>query len=164
VTDIEGVRRALGLGPIRVLGISWGGVLGLMYAARHSAGVRTLSVVGASASRGFLPSQRSTPGHARAVDDPSRSLEGSLPDDEAFRRAFETIRSLYVHDQQLVAAANASQADTRHRLAVRNFAIHHEHARYDCRPQLALIRRPTLVRVGRHDWICPWTRPRRSTD
>jgi len=113
-----------------------------MYAARHPAGVRTLSVVGASASRGFMP----------------------LPDDEAFRRAFETIRSLDVHDRQLVAAANASRADTRHRLAVRNFVIHHQHARSDCRPQLALIRRPTLVRVGRHDWICPWTRPRRSTD
>jgi len=55
LADIEGVRRALGLGPIHVLGISWGGVLGLMYAARHPAGVRTLSVVGASASRGFMP-------------------------------------------------------------------------------------------------------------
>jgi hypothetical protein len=139
-----------------------------MYAARHSAGVRTLSVVGASASRGFLPpggTQRSAPGHARAVGDPSRSLDGSLPDDEASRRAFEAIRSRYVHDQQLVAAANASRADTRHRLAVRNFAIRHEHARSDCRPRSwRSSARPMLVRVGRHDWICLWTRPRRSTD
>src|SRR5262245_32001159 len=34
VADVEAVRRALGLDRVRVLGISWGGFLGLMYGAR----------------------------------------------------------------------------------------------------------------------------------
>jgi pimeloyl-ACP methyl ester carboxylesterase len=34
VADVEGVREALGLGRVRVLGISWGGFLALMSAAR----------------------------------------------------------------------------------------------------------------------------------
>src|SRR6267142_5540062 len=55
VSDVEGVRRALGLGPVHVLGISWGGFLGLMYAARHQASVRALAVVGAAASRDSMP-------------------------------------------------------------------------------------------------------------
>jgi proline iminopeptidase len=158
VADVEGVRQALGLGPAHVIGISWGGFLALMYAARHPDAARTLTVVGAAASRDFMPRaeanarRRATPEQWAAY----RALwDGSLPDDAAFRRAFETIRPLYFHDTALAAAANAARADTRYRLAVRKFVIEHEYARYDCRPELAGIVCPTLVMVGRHDWICP---------
>ena len=158
VADVEGVRQALGLGPVRVLGISWGGFLALMYAARYPASVRALAVVGASASREFMPRaeenarKRATPEQWAAY----RSLwDGSLTDDESFRRAFDTIRPLYVVDQRLAAASIAARADTRYRLAVRKFVIEHEYARYDCRPELARIAAPALVAVGRHDWICP---------
>src|SRR5689334_24116768 len=54
VADVEGVRQALGLGPVNVLGISWGGFLALMYAARYPGSVRALGVVGAAASRDFM--------------------------------------------------------------------------------------------------------------
>jgi proline iminopeptidase len=158
VADLDGVRRALGLGPVHVLGVSWGGFLSLMYAARHPAALRRLAVVGASASHEFMPRaeanarRRATPEQWAAY----RALwDGSLDDDEAFRRAFEAIRPLYFHDTRLAAAANAARADTRYRVAVRNFVIQHEYPRYDCRPELGRVRCPTLVMVGRHDWICP---------
>jgi proline iminopeptidase len=158
VADVEGVRRALGLGPVHVLGISWGGFLGLMYAARYPGSIRTLTVVGASASSAFMrradenARRQATPEQWRAY----RALwDGSLPDDESFRHAFETIRPLYFHDKRLAEAANAERAETRYRLAVRNFIIHHEYVSYDCRGELPRIGCPTLVAVGRHDWICP---------
>jgi pimeloyl-ACP methyl ester carboxylesterase len=44
VADVEGVREALGLGRVHVLGISWGGFLALMYAARHPDSLRSLAV------------------------------------------------------------------------------------------------------------------------
>jgi len=50
---------------------------------------------------------------------------------------------------------SAARADIRYRLAVRRFIIEHEYARYDCRAELPRIACPTLVAVGRHDWICP---------
>jgi proline iminopeptidase len=158
VADVEGVRQALGLEAVHVLGISWGGFIGLMYAARYPEAVRTLAVVGASASRAFMPRAEE---NARRQGTPEqwaayRSLwDGSLADDLAFRRAFETLRPLYFHDKTLVAAANAARVDTRYRLAVRRFIIDHEYSRYDCRGELSSIRCPTLVAVGRHDWICP---------
>lgn len=158
VRDMEGVRLALGLGPVHVLGISWGGFLGLMYAARHPASVRTLAIVGASASHEFMPRAEA---NARRQATPEqwaayRALwDGSLSDDESFRRAFETIRPLYFHDKALAAGANAARAETRYRLAVRKFVIEHEYRTYDSRPELPAIRCPTLVMVGRHDWICP---------
>jgi proline iminopeptidase len=158
VADVEGVRQALGLGRVQVLGISWGGFLGLMYAARYPDAVRTLAVVGAAASREFM---RRAEDNARRAATPEqwrayRALwDGSLPDDESFRRAFETIRPLYFHDQRLADAVNADRTDTRYRVAVRNFIIQHEYPSYDCRLELGRLRCPTLVMVGRHDWICP---------
>jgi proline iminopeptidase len=158
VSDVEGVRRALGLGPVHVLGISWGGFLGLMYAARHPASVRTLAVVGAAASRDFM---------ARAEDNARRRAtaeqwaayralwDGSLSDDASFKRAFDTIRPLYFFDAAHAVDNSGGRADIRYRLAVRRFIIEHEYASYDCRAELSRIACPTLVAVGRHDWICP---------
>jgi proline iminopeptidase len=158
VADVEGLRQALGLGPVHVLGISWGGFLGLMYAARYPRSLQTLTAVGASASRAFMARaednarQQATPAQWAAY----RALwDGSLPDDESFRRAFEMIRPLYFFDKRLAAASLAARAETRHRIAVRDFIIQHEYAAYDCRPELSRIACPTLVAVGRHDWICP---------
>ena len=158
VADAEAIRLALGLGPVHVLGISWGGFLGLMFAARHPGSIRRLAVVGAAASHEFMPRaeanarRQATPVQWTAY----RALwDGSLPDDQSFRRAFETIRPLYFHDKALAEAANAARADTRYRLAVRRFVIEHEYATYDCRSELPRIACPTLVMVGRHDWICP---------
>ena len=158
VADVEGVRQALGLGAVHVLGISWGGFIGLMYAARYQASVHTLAVVGASASRDFM----------RRADDNARRRataeqwaayralwDGMLSDDASFHRAFDTIRPLYFFDPRRAAENLGARADIRYRLAVRKFVIEHEYARYDCRAELARIACPTLVAVGRHDWICP---------
>jgi len=158
VADIEGVRQALGLGQILLLGISWGGYLGLMYAARYPEGVKKLVVVGASPSHEFMGQAEA---NARRAATPEqwaayRSLwDGSLRDNESFRRAFEAIRSLYFYDKQLVGESNVVNAAVRYRIDVRNFILRHEFAGYDCRPELGRIGCPTLVMVGRHDWISP---------
>jgi proline iminopeptidase len=158
VADVEGVRQALGLGRVHVLGISWGGFLALMYAARHPDSLRSLAVVGAAASGDFM---RRAEDNARRQATPEQWTayqalwDGSLADDESFRRAFDTIRPLYFIDKRLAADSVAARSDTRYRLAVRRFVIEHEYARYDCRGELPRIACPTLVAVGRHDWICP---------
>jgi proline iminopeptidase len=156
--DVDGVRQALGLGPVDVLGISWGGFLGLMYAARYPSAIRRLAVVGASASRDFMARAEDNARHRATAEQWAayRSLwDGSLSDDASFKRAFETIRPLYFFDPARAPENNAARADIRYRLAVRRFIIEHEYARYDCRAELSHIECPTLVAVGRHDWICP---------
>ena len=158
VSDIEGVRRALGLGPVLVLGISWGGFLGLMYAARHPDSIRTLAVVGASASRDFMRRAEENARRRATAEQWAayRALwDGSLADDASFRSAFDTIRPLYFFDPARAVENSAARAGIRYRLAVRKFIIEHEYATYDCRAELARIACPTLVMVGRHDWICP---------
>ena len=46
--DLEAVRRALGYGPIDLVGTSYGGTLAQVYAQRHPAGVRSLVLDGTS--------------------------------------------------------------------------------------------------------------------
>jgi proline iminopeptidase len=158
VADVEGVRTALGLGPVHVLGVSWGGFIALPYAARYPASLRRLVVVGAAASHEFMAQAEA---NARRDGTPAqwtayRALwDGSLPDDDAFRRAFDAIAPLYYHDKTRAAAGRPAGATTRYRLAVRKFVLAREFPRYDARPELGRIRCPTLVLVGRHDWICP---------
>ena len=158
VSDVEGVRRALGLGPVHILGISWGGFLGLMYAARHPSLIRTLAVVGASASRAFMRRAEDNARRRATAEQWAayRALwDGSLADDASFRRAFDTIRPLYFFDPARAVENSAARAGIRYRLAVRKFIIEHEYTTYDCRAELARIACPTLLMVGRHDWICP---------
>jgi proline iminopeptidase len=96
--------------------------------------------------------RRATPEQWKAY----RSLwDGSLGDDASFRQAFDTIRPLYFFDERVATASLLLRAEIRYRLAVRKFIIEHEYARYDCRTELGRIACPTLVAVGRHDWICP---------
>lgn len=42
VGEVEAVRQALGLGPVHLIGQSWGGWLSVEYALTHPAGLRTL--------------------------------------------------------------------------------------------------------------------------
>jgi proline iminopeptidase len=117
VADVEGVRQALDLGRVHVLGISWGGFLGLMYAARYPHALATLAVVGAAASGEFMTRAEA---NARAQSTPAqwaayRALwDGSLADDAAFAEAFATIRPLYFFDRSLATASVQARADTRH--------------------------------------------------
>jgi proline iminopeptidase len=158
VDDMEAIRKALGQEQIYLLGISWGGMLSLMYAARYPDRVKKLCLVGASASFGFMgraeenARERSTPEQWAAY----KSLwDGSLADNESFRYAFEVIRPLYFHTKSLAAAANAARSETNYRIDVRNFVISQEYPKFDCRPELSRITAPTMLMVGRHDWICP---------
>src|SRR5262245_47442263 len=158
VADVEGVRTALGLGSVHVVGVSWGGFLALLYAARYPAALRRLVIVGAAASHEFMPLAEA---NARRDATPVqwsayRMLrDGSLPDDEAFRQAFDTIAPLYYHDKTRAAGGRPTGATTRYRVAVRKFLRAHELPRHEARPRPGRVRCPALVLGGRHAWICP---------
>jgi L-proline amide hydrolase len=65
--EIDAVRQALGLPDVHVLGLSWGGMLGLEYALRHPRGLASLIVASAPASM-------------RQWMDEAARLRGELPD------------------------------------------------------------------------------------
>ena len=154
--DAARLIRELRLGPVGILGHSNGGFIALHLALRHPRLVAGLVLIDTAASAEFRgPSRenarrRSTPAILRAL----RSLwDRPIPDAATFRRLWRIVQPLYFHRPrpelvELVTAPLRFNVEARHRI-LRAFD------RYDLRPKLSRIDVPTLVIVGRHDWITP---------
>ncbi len=152
--DLHGLCQALKFDRPVVLGASAGGFVSLLYAGRYPAEPRALILVGTSPSSAFMP--RATANIERlgtpAMRQAYRALwDGSIADPKAFQRAFETVLPMYYHDRsKCPASLEGTQFDPDTRRAyVRDYP------HYDARPLLNRIQVPTLIAVGRHDWICP---------
>ena len=50
VEEVEGVRKALGLGKVNLVGSSWGGMLALAYALKYQRNLRSIVTIGGLAS------------------------------------------------------------------------------------------------------------------
>ena len=154
--DAAGLIRELRLGRVAILGHSNGGFIGLHLALRHPRLVAKLVLVDTAASAEFRPvsrensRRRATPAIRRAL----RSLwDEPIPDAAAFRRLWRTVQPLYFHRPTperigLVTDSLRFEVEARRRI-LRAFD------RYDLRPKLSRIGAPTMVVVGRHDWITP---------
>lgn len=155
VDDMEGLRQALGLGKIVLLGSSFGGFLSLLYAVRYGQHLSRLILVGAASSHHFRE-RADANAEARATSEIKAALrrmwDGSIKSDEDYRKAFETIMPLYFYRREDASKMNK---ETIYRIDIRNFIIQTQIPRFDVRGQLKEIQVPTLVTVGRHDWICP---------
>jgi proline iminopeptidase len=153
--DLEAVRRLLGLGPLIVLGVSFGGMVGLTYALRHPAGVARLIGCVTAASGDFvddarrLARERATPQQMEIVE---HMLDGTFRDEAHFREGFAAVASLYEHRSD--PARDAAALPSVLNVAMLNWFFSTEVKRYDLRTRLGEVRAPTLVLTGRHDWIC----------
>jgi proline iminopeptidase len=153
--DLEAVRRLLGLGPLIVLGVSFGGMVGLTYALRHPAGVARLIGCVTTASGDFvddarrLARERATPQQMEIVE---HMLDGTFRDEAHFREGFAAVASLYEHRSD--PARDAAALPSVLNVAMLNWFFSTEVKRYDLRTRLGEVRAPTLVLTGRHDWIC----------
>ncbi len=152
--DLGGLCRALGLDRPILCGTSAGGFVSLLYAGRYPDAVRALILVGTAASNSFMA--RASANMERLGTPPMRAAyralwDGSITRPDEFRRAFETILSMYYYDKRRVPAHLADREFD----PVTRRALIRDYSRYDARPGLARIAVPTFVAVGRHDWICP---------
>jgi proline iminopeptidase len=153
--DLEAVRRLLGLGPLIVLGVSFGGMVGLTYALRHPAGVARLIGCVTAASGDFvddarrLARERATPQQMEIVE---HMLDGTFRDEAHLREGFAAVASLYEHRSD--PARDAAALPSVLNVAMLNWFFSTEVKRYDLRTRLGEVRAPTLVLTGRHDWIC----------
>jgi proline iminopeptidase len=83
-----------------------------------------------------------------------RIMSGAVRDDDDLRDCWAEILPLYDHDLDW-AKVRQRVADTPYRYATHNFAFSVNQPNYDIKPLLPGISCPTLVTVGRHDWITP---------
>jgi pimeloyl-ACP methyl ester carboxylesterase len=165
----ESTRRALGLGPVTVMGHSWGGLVGPAWAALHPEGVARLIVVSGYAGAGSVDPAVADAEQERALD--------RIRDRPWFDEALEVWRDQLGRtgqtEEELVAAFRMILpfyfAEPEDRISLAHIERIRRELRWhppivdawtgeredaDYRDLLAGIRCPTLVVTGEHDWIC----------
>ena len=158
VADVDALRAWAGAERIVMAGGSYGGFIAMEYALAHPDRVRALVLRDTSASGAFQEeARRNALASARVEIDQElydRSFAGRLRDDADFEASWRMIAPLYDHD------LTPEKLEARLRSAVyhheaHNAAFAHNIPNYDIRDRLPSITCPTLVTVGRDDWITP---------
>ena len=157
VEDIEALRRYLGLEQIAVLGFSYGGMVALTYATRHTASLSHLVLISTAASFQFLRRAQEVLAE-RGTQEQNKIAEllwaGAFESDEQLAEYYRVLGPLYS------LRYDSAVAEKREAFAIRSYVALNEGfggflRTFDVRRHLTTITAPTLVIGARHDWICP---------
>ncbi|MFB9832682.1 alpha/beta fold hydrolase [Actinoallomurus acaciae] len=156
--DVDGLREWIGAEQIVMAGGSYGGFIAMEYAIRHPQRVKALVLRDTSpdhdneeaARRNALGSTRVTVD----VEKLDRINNGLVRDNDDLRDCWREILPLYDHVYD-PAKVEEKVAATPYRYETHNFAFAVNQPGYDIKGQLPDIICPTLVTVGRDDWITP---------
>ena len=156
--DVEGLRIWRGAEQIIMAGGSYGGFIAMEYAIRYPDRVRALVLRDTAAdhshqeaaTRNALTSSRVDVDRVKF----DRIMSGTTKDDADLEDCWREILPLYDHDYDPAAVERRAGA-TPYRYQTHNHAFSVLQKTYDIRDRLAQITCPTLVTVGRHDWITP---------
>ncbi len=156
VEDLEALRQYLGLGPIMVIGGSYGGMVALAYASRYPRQVRKLMVYATAASHHFLPVAQETLRTLGTVEQRAIAQhlwDGTFRNDDHLSEYFSLLGPLYALKYDAGQAAIGYQrAQLSHQAT--NQAFGGFLREFDLIPELPQITAPTLVLGAQQDWIC----------
>jgi proline iminopeptidase len=162
----EDVRLALGLPPVTVMGHSWGGLVGVSYAATLPAAVRRLIVIDGYLGDASVDPAEASAERERAFDRIrdrdwfAAALAGFGGDLTGVTEAelcarFSPCWPLYFADPESEAARYQIERIRREvRWNMDVLRAWDPEPPTDLRPVLGRITSPTLVIVGQHDFIC----------
>lgn len=158
VADVDALRAHLGPESVVMAGGSYGGFIAMEYALAHPSRVAALVLRDTAAHRGFdVAARRNALASDRVSVDLAkfdRIMAGTCRDDADLESCWREIVPLYDHDPDQ-ARVQARLATTTYHAVSHNWAFARNLPVYDLRDRLGAIRCPTLVTVGRHDWITP---------
>ncbi|GAB3598204.1 alpha/beta hydrolase [Kineococcus gypseus] len=156
--DIDGLRQWVGADRIVMAGGSYGGFMAMEYAIRHPERVLALVLRDTSADSSNMGRARQ---NALTNDRVKIDMEkfdridqGRVRDDDDLRECWREILPLYDHVYD-PAVVERKVAATPYRYRAHNYAFSVNMPTYDISALLPSISAPTLVTVGRTDWITP---------
>lgn len=158
VADLDALRAHLGFDRFALLGTSYGGFVSLEYALAHGDRLTHLILQDTAPSHHNETAARENalnsglPGISPEQLD--RLFGGRVANNEEFRESFAAIQPLYRTTSDPDRDEERLNAIV-FRYETHNFAFSRNIPTYDLRDRLGEITVPTLVMVGRHDWITP---------
>jgi proline iminopeptidase len=156
--DIDALREWIGADEIVMAGGSYGGFMAMEYATRYPERVTAIVLRDTSPdnSNAHLARENALASNRVTIDMEKfdRIDEGRVRDDEDLKDCWREILPLYdfVYDPE--ATERKVQA-TPYRFEAHNYAFSVNLPGYDLTPKLPSVTVPTLVTVGRADWITP---------
>jgi proline iminopeptidase len=159
VEDMEALRRHLGLGSIVSIGTSYGGMVAMAHAARYPDAVSHLVLIVTASHAGFISRAQAIVRERGTAEQQAvceKVWAGAFRSAEEMRHFYAVMGPMYARSYD-AAAGEAGRMRTIHSPDALNRAFGPDGflRTYDLRPELGRITAPTLVLVGRHDWICP---------
>ena len=156
--DVDALREWAGVEQIVIAGGSYGGFIALEYAVAHPDRVRAMILRDTSADNTNLALARANARSQTRVqldwDNFDRYWGGYIRDDADLKACWAELIPLYDFEYDPVAAAARVDAGI-YRHEAHNWCFQHNMPQYDLKPQLPSITCPTLITVGRTDWVTP---------
>ncbi|MFP7761221.1 alpha/beta fold hydrolase [Marisediminicola sp. LYQ134] len=156
--DIDGLREWIGAETVIMAGGSYGGFMAMEYAIRYPDRVSAVVLRDTSADNGnaHLARENALASDRVTIDMEKfdRIDEGRVRDDADLEDCWREILPLYDFHYDPEATERKVKA-TPYRFEAHNYAFSVNLPAYDLKPQLPSITVPTLITVGRTDWITP---------
>jgi proline iminopeptidase len=156
--DVDAVRAWAGADQVVIAGGSYGGFIAMEYAIAYPDRVRAMILRDTSPDNSNLERAYENARNQTRVginwDNFDRYWSGRIRDNEDLKARWAEIIPLYdyTYDPERSAARVESGS---YRYEAHNYCFQHNMPAYDLKPELPSVRCPTLVTVGRTDWITP---------
>jgi proline iminopeptidase len=158
VADLDELRRWAGADKIVIAGGSYGGFIALEYAVAFPEHVSAMILRDTSADGSNLAIAFENARNQDRIeinwDNFNRYWSGEIYDDEDLKQRWAEIIPLYDYDYDPVKSAAAVE-ERIYRHEAHNWCFQHNWGSYDVKPKLPGLGIPTLVTVGRYDWVTP---------
>jgi proline iminopeptidase len=156
--DVDGLREWLGAEQVMVAGGSYGGFIAMEYAIAYPDRVQAMILRDTSPDNSNLERAYENARNQDRVeinwDNFNRYWGGQIRDNEDLKARWAEIIPLYDFEYDPERSAARVEAGI-YRHEAHNWCFQHNMPAFDLKPQLPGVRCPTLVTVGRTDWITP---------
>jgi proline iminopeptidase len=156
--DIDGLRQWIGAEQIIMAGGSYGGFMAMEYATRYPDRVRALVLRDTSPDNSHEEKALANALASSRVEIDREKLDrifaGTVRDNDDLRDCWREILPLYDYVYDPEAVERKVEA-TPYRYEAHNYAFQVNIPDYDLKLALPKVTAPTLITVGRTDWITP---------
>lgn len=156
--DLDGLREWIGAEEIVVAGGSYGGFIAMEYAVRYPNRVKAMILRDTSPDASNFETLKENARKQTRVqlnwDNFDRYWTGRIYDDEDLKARWAELIPLYDFEYDPVKSAKMVEEGF-YRHEAHNWTFQQNTPVYDLKPDLPNVKAPTLVTVGRADWVTP---------